>query len=933
MPGLPLIGRVDEKAWVESRLAAPQREWEGRAQLITGEAGIGKTHFLAHVLPAGRVLARIAFPHARFAAPGDGLRRLAEVGGPAGDALAAELAEAESAVGGWKLLSICRTADELIASHPDKIVVFDDLQWADELTLSWLSRCSDLLRRSRTNIVLVVRGADHLPFRILDATAPLRREDRLDVLELRPLTATDVRELAGLFGFELTESVAASLHHRTDGLPLALEELLREAKRRGTDLADDGVLHDIGPASSSSILTGLVREQTRELDADTFEILSVVALMPQPAHEEPARAISKLGRNSFDLAVEGALTSGFLERVGSSGLRFRHELQREAFQTQLGIARCRSLYRRIATVLMKGSHYSAGKVADQFVQAGLAEKALEWLELASIEATRAHDHGNALTHLRAAMGLCPAEDPVTRTRLAEASVLAARSSNQPRAGTELVEEALARTKDPHHRGRLFLCLARLVSFFGDNDSRAAYLSEARSAFTRAGDDVGTARVLGELALPIGKAPSIGERILLGREGLALAELAQDPAAISLCAANLAVAELRSGNPQAFELWARAADVYRSRSSSEQGEEVVRNRTNWAIGALDFGLYPEAERVLREGEQLWENTFWKEFSHCLRAMYLWRVGSWDDAMEEAVAARSAISRPEVGAMATAIQAAIEFERDARPDITPLVDAVHSLIELGDEQWGGVAHSILMRIRSARREPQPERGLASLLDLIRATGVRIGWDDLLPAVAELNPALCRRTLAELGDMQPIGKRAAASMKLTHGWLAIDAGENDAGELLDEAAVLYEALPDPLFTARALGAAAEARAQAGTRSGETLHRAATIYRDLGADRSLALLLRRNSNSRALDDFRIPASQAHAGSPGLTPREREIAELARQAYSARAMAEILGISPVTAKKHLERVKAKLSVERKSDLVRLLSLDFRGSAQGFERR
>lgn len=922
MPPLPLIGRDEEKDWLARHLSAALCGQEGRALLLMGEAGIGKTHLLTHAIPSDRVLSQVTFPQARFAAPGSGLRKLAEIGGAAGRALEAELEETDDAVGGWKLLSICRKTDELISSSPGKIVIFDDLQWADELTLAWLSRSGDLLRESQTVVVLAVRGSGNVPLRILDATAPLRRGGNLHSLELGPLSAPQVGKLAELFGFELNDELMTTLHRRTDGLPLAAEELLREAARRGTDLQTIENLEEIGISTSLSVLAAMVREQTSSLDQDTQELLSAVALMPQPAEEPITQQVTGLDRERFDLALEGALTSGFLARVSSGSLRFRHELQREAFQAHLGIARRRSLHRRIATSLMDGSRYPAGKIAEQFVQAGLVGKALEWLERASIEAARAHDHGNALTHLTAAMDLCPPEDSEKRTVLAERAVLAARSSNQPSAGIELVEKALSPTTEPRQRGRLFLCLARLVSFFGDNDARAAALKDARTEFARAGDDAGTARVLGEIALPTGTAPSITERIALGRMGLALAERAEDPAAISLCAANLAVAELRSGNPESFALWARAIEVYQSDSSSEGGEEIVRNRTNWVIGALDYGLYPEAETVLREGGGLWANPFWKEFSHCLRAMYLWRVGRWDEAVDQAVLARAALSRPEVGAIATAIQAAVDFERDARPDIEPLIKAVESLIELGDEQWGAVAHSILMRIRAARREPKPERGLPSLLNLILTSGVRTGWDDVLPTVAERDPARCRRTLAVLGDLKPLGKRADASSQFTRGILATHEGDQDAEELLVEAARLYERLPDPFFTAKALEAAADARVRAGKRAGETRYRAAEIYRDLGADRSLAGLLRRGGNSRALDGFRVPASQAHAGAPGLTPREREIAELARQGYTARAMAETLGISAVTVKKHLERVKAKLSVERKSDLVRLLSVD-----------
>lgn len=918
---LPLVGRADDEEWFQAHLRLdPAEDPRGRVLLVSGEAGIGKTHLLSHVIPRDRILSTIAFPQARFAAPGSGLRQLTQIGGSAAEALRAELEETDAADGGWKLISICRAADHLLASHPGTVVVFDDLQWMDELTLAWLSRSSDLLMNTPVAVVLAVRAPGALPLRVLDATAPLRRAGLLDSRVLEPFSVGDVAELAANFGYELSDSVARRLHHRTDGLPLAVEELLRERARRGTTLRTTQVLDPIAGSSSVPVLTAVVREQVAGLEADPLELLSVVALMPQPASEAIARSITGFVDDRFNSALEETLASGFLVRSGVSGLRFRHELQREVFQEHMGVRQRRSLHRRIAHVLVKTLQYPAAEIANQFAGAGLIAEAREWLERASIEASRAHDHGNALSHLAAALDLCPEEEVEVRTRLAERVVVAARSSNQPAAGIELVERSLAVTTSSEHRGRMLLCLSRLVSFFGDYESRVAALNEAREAFSSAGDMTGLARALGEMALPVGKSPSITRRIELGREGLALAEAARDPSAIGLCAANLAVAELRSGNRGAFDLWARAASV--EAPSSEYGEEAVRNRTNWAIGALDYGLYPEAEKVLREGARLWANPFWKEFFHCMSAMALWRTGRWDEAAEEAMRAQTGISRPEVAATSTAILAAIGFERDPRPEITPLAAAVGSLISLSDEQWGSVAQSILMRIRAARREPQPERGLSSLVQLIVTTGVRIGWDDLLPAIAEVNPALCRQTLAVLGDVRPVGERADASLVYMEGLLALDQPTGDAEESFGDAADLYGSLPDPYFMAKALEGAAEARARLGKRAGELLVRAAEIYSDLRADRSLARLLRRHRTLRALDGFRIPSSQLHARAPGLTRREWEVADLARQGYTARAIGEILGISPVTAKKHLERVKTKLAVERKSDLVRLLSLE-----------
>ena len=56
-----------------------------------------------------------------------------------------------------------------------------------------------------------------------------------------------------------------------------------------------------------------------------------------------------------------------------------------------------------------------------------------------------------------------------------------------------------------------------------------------------------------------------------------------------------------------------------------------------------------------------------------------------------------------------------------------------------------------------------------------------------------------------------------------------------------------------------------------------------------------------------------------GLTPREREVAELAAQGLTGREIAERLGISVGTARNHLLRARDKLGGLSKRDMSRLL--------------
>lgn len=92
-----------------------------------------------------------------------------------------------------------------------------------------------------------------------------------------------------------------------------------------------------------------------------------------------------------------------------------------------------------------------------------------------------------------------------------------------------------------------------------------------------------------------------------------------------------------------------------------------------------------------------------------------------------------------------------------------------------------------------------------------------------------------------------------------------------------------------------------------------AARVAAESGAvqrrDRSLDLLSRMGSAGRRV-------AGAVLGPQSLTPREREVAELAARGLTARQIADCLFIGTRTVESHLAHVYPKLGVESKQELV-----------------
>lgn len=917
----PLIDRQRELQWLVDRLGADD-DRGGRALLLLGEAGIGKTRLVMEALAGREPVLSVSFPSARLATHGYGLGRLARAAGPAGESLRAELTEEPAQLPGhWKLESICGAADDVLRALAPCIVWFDDLQWADELTLAWLMRADELLATAPVVVVACVRAATEPSRRTSSVLAPLRRAHRLEALQLEPLPPDAVRELALAIGGPGASRLADEVHRRTGGLPLAAEALLAELVRRGIPASASAAEALGAELPIPAGLVEVVREQAAELGEPARELLIVSTLVPQPAAEGLVRSLLRLSEADYDRALGSLCASGLIEcDAAAAVLRFRHEVHREAVQATMPVAERRAWHRRIAARLAAEDGSPAGEIAQQLLEAGEVGEALEWLERAADEATHAHDYGNALVLLELALEQCPAERGESRAHLTERAARAAKWAGRPDAGIEIAQSSLARLSDPSHRGRVLMSLARLTSYQSASAKRIDALMAARDSFRQAGDERGQARALAALALPIGRGIELETRRALGREGLALAEHVDDPLLVGLCAGNLAAAELSAGEAVAFDLWRRANETLRDATGPEAVELRLRNELNAAL-AQTYGAGDEADAAMRRAAALPLDPWWSRWLAVLRAVRLWRTGRWDEAVAEAARATQGFSI-HGSEIARVVSAAIAFEREPAPDVSGLVAATDALVRDWDEDWAPVAYAELLRVRLARREPRPERGLAQVAAGIVGSGMRIGWDDVLVETAYCGPATHDRFLALLGDLRPSGPRAEASIAFSQGLMAVTRSDERAEELLLDAAARFESLGEPHPAARALQAVAEARVRQGLPAGEERLRSAAIYRDLGADRSLAGLIRRAGGTRALHGMKVPSSQSRVVTAGLTPREREIATLAGRGLTARAMAEHLGISPATVQLHISRIKGKLGVRHKSELVDLLAGD-----------
>jgi predicted ATPase/class 3 adenylate cyclase len=452
----PIIDREEDLAWL-MRLWRSASRRQGRAALLGGEAGIGKSRIVEALRErvAGdadaslllqcspHYLNRALHPviqHIENAAgigpedsPGTRLDKLAAWLGPEGRAghalplLAALLSIPESDRSVLPPMSAQRqkelTFDLLLgvmqSRTPDRalLVVFEDLHWVDPTTLEFLTHLVARIADMAMLTVLTFRN-DDLALRLNEPSIERRDLQRLS----RQHASELVEQVAG--EGRMPRNVVDQLVAKTDGIPLFAEELTRAVLGTGLLGAESGAASARGPLPALAIPSTLHDSLMARLDQlgpekfiaqiasaigreFSYPLLEAVAPLPPERLRRGLRALEDAGLVYADPSV-----------VGESYI-FKHALVQEvAYQTLLR-SRRRELHARIAEVLEERFPQTARiapeLVAHHWTEGGDAPRAVaRWLTAGEGASARSANR-EAIGHLRRGLELVPQlADPAER---------------------------------------------------------------------------------------------------------------------------------------------------------------------------------------------------------------------------------------------------------------------------------------------------------------------------------------------------------------------------------------------------------------------------------------------------------------------------------------------------------------------------------------
>ena len=292
------------------------------------------------------------------------------------------------------------------------LLALEDLQWADDCTLDVLEL---LVQRDEHAPLLILLSLREGPSAARNLLTRLVANGRARELALGGLTESDASALIGdlLDVREVPPELAEVAARRSDGIPLALAEMIGAWQRAGHLVVDDGRLElTVAPDELDSGVPESLR-QLLEIDlarADPEHVAALEVAALAGTEFDAASVQDALGKPLLD--VEELLTRagdelGYLAPVGgttwpdgttSTRFAFRHHLHRQILEDRLTYHRRARVHAAIGTALAAGYAGRVVEVAPElarhFVEAADHERSVEYLRVAGEQAAAR----NAFTH-------------------------------------------------------------------------------------------------------------------------------------------------------------------------------------------------------------------------------------------------------------------------------------------------------------------------------------------------------------------------------------------------------------------------------------------------------------------------------------------------------------------------------------------------------
>jgi DNA-binding CsgD family transcriptional regulator/tetratricopeptide (TPR) repeat protein len=392
MPAVPSTSRLIERSHALAALHAGVercRAGAGRTLLVCGEAGIGKTTLLrewANEAKAQRG-AEVFWGGCEALFTPRPLGPVLDIAHALGPSIASLVqshpapSDLFAAIGGW--LGVPAVALSTRQALPRvNVLVFEDVHWADHLTLDFLKYLGRRIHAWPALLVLSYRddeaGVLH-PLTQLIGDLPPAHTDKI---ALQPLSLSALATLSG-YSEERTKELLAV----TGGNPFFATEVLAAAQ-------DTPAASVVPPTVAVAVMA-----RAQRVSAAARAVLEAASLAPGSI--EPALVTALVGEAAVQ-GIDECVHAGLLQWA-QRGLAFRHELARRAVEASLSPLRRREMHARLYLQLRQQSDDLLDRTVYHAQHANDSDAVLATAPQAAAHAAAMGAHREAAAHYRVAL--------------------------------------------------------------------------------------------------------------------------------------------------------------------------------------------------------------------------------------------------------------------------------------------------------------------------------------------------------------------------------------------------------------------------------------------------------------------------------------------------------------------------------------------------
>ena len=405
----PIVGRCEPPLPGVARASSPFQPLRAALQHVANLCLAG----------GADVTDRLVGPHGKVLAPHEpALRDLP------GQSRFAEPAPLDGIAARDRLLASMRSVLAALAEHEPALLLLDDLQWADELTLRLIETLPPGWIAERALLIL---GTCRSDASAATASSILARPD----VETIELEGVDERSLTMLIADMLAvrtppADLGRFLAVQSRGNPFYVAEYLRAGLAEGVlhRASPDSVwIGDAAAPTGASLLDSLalptsIREiilhRLARLHADSRRLLAVASIFGRDFDVEIAREISAMESASCLDAVRELLGVRMIEQTGPASCRFAHDSLLEVVHAETP-PEDRRAWHRLAAHTFEARHRReplppgfAARLARHWELAGEPSRELAYRDVAGDEALAAAAFEEASAHWRRGLELADA---------------------------------------------------------------------------------------------------------------------------------------------------------------------------------------------------------------------------------------------------------------------------------------------------------------------------------------------------------------------------------------------------------------------------------------------------------------------------------------------------------------------------------------------